>query len=135
MHFTPTGSSWIDQVERWFGYFDLPIRSFSGAVLDYGLGIYPLDLPCGRFWGHDGSVPGMQTFAFSNTEGGHQFAFGTNLRNYQQRDENGSPVTHAIDFAIGNHLLEAACGPDTGTATRAARPLPAIGVDRGTATP
>ncbi|MFG3437174.1 serine hydrolase domain-containing protein [Nonomuraea sp. NPDC047897] len=113
----------------------VPIRSFSGAELDYGLGLYPLDLPCGRFWGHDGSVPGMQTFAFSNADGGHQFAFGTNLRNYQQLDENGSPVTHAIDFAIGNHLLEAACRPDTGAATRAARTLPEIGVDRGTATP
>jgi D-alanyl-D-alanine carboxypeptidase len=114
----------------------VPIRSFSGAVLDYGLGIFPLDLPCGRFWGHDGSVPGMQTFAFSTTDGGHQFAFGTNLRNYQQLDENGSPVTHAIDFAIGNHLLEAACGPDAEAETRAAaRPLPAIGVDGGTATP
>jgi D-alanyl-D-alanine carboxypeptidase len=114
----------------------VPIRSFSGAVIDYGLGIYPLDLPCGSFWGHDGSVPGMQTFAFSTADGGHQFAFGTTLRNYQQLDENGSPVAHPIDFAIGDHLLEAACGPDTEAETRAAaRPLPAIGVDGGTATP
>ena len=113
----------------------VPIRSFSGAVFDYGLGIYPLDLPCGRFWGHDGSVPGMETFAFSDAGGGHQFAFGTNLRTYQQLDESGNPVTHAIDFALGDHLLEAACGPDAGAATRAARPLPAIGVDGGTATP
>ncbi|MFD0662929.1 serine hydrolase domain-containing protein [Thermocatellispora tengchongensis] len=95
----------------------------------------PLDLPCGRFWGHDGSVPGMQTFAFSDAGGGHQFAFGTNLRNYQQLDENGNPVRHAIDSAIGSHLLEAACGPDVAAATRAARPLPPIGVDGGTATP
>ncbi|TMR94993.1 hypothetical protein [Nonomuraea basaltis] len=77
----------------------------------------------------------MQTFAFSYADGGHQFAFGANLRNYQQLDENGSPVAHAIDFAIGNHLLEAACGPDAGAATRAAWPLPAIGVDGGTAAP
>lgn len=100
----------------------VPIRSFSGAVVDYGLGIFPLDLPCGRFWGHAGAVPGMQTFAFSNADGGHQFAFGTNLRNYQQLDESGSPVAHAIDFAIGNRLLEAACGSDAGAATRARRP-------------
>ncbi|WP_327092442.1 beta-lactamase family protein [Nonomuraea sp. NBC_01738] len=113
----------------------VPIQSFSGAVIDYGLGIYPLDLPCGRFWGHDGSVFGMQTFAFSTNDGGRQFAFGTNLRNYQQLDENGRPVPHAIDFALGNHLLEAACGPDTGTAARTALPLQAIGVDGGTATP
>ncbi|AQZ62427.1 unnamed protein product [[Actinomadura] parvosata subsp. kistnae] len=32
------------------------------------------------------------------------------LRNYQQLDENGGPVAHAVDFAIGNHWLEAACG-------------------------
>ena len=24
LHFTPTGSSWINQVERWFGYLDRP---------------------------------------------------------------------------------------------------------------
>jgi D-alanyl-D-alanine carboxypeptidase len=113
----------------------VPIRAFSGDVLHYGLGIFPLDLPCGTFWGHDGSVPGMQTFAFSDADGGRQFAFGTNLRNYQQLDENGVPVTHAIDFAIGYHLLEAACGPDTGAAARTARPLPMIGVDGGTARP
>ncbi|WP_068894413.1 serine hydrolase domain-containing protein [Planomonospora sphaerica] len=116
----------------------VPIRSLSGAVIDYGLGIYPLDLPCGRFWGHDGSVPGMQTFAFSDAGGGRRFAFGINLRNYQRLDENGSPVAHAIDFAIGDHLLEAACGPGAGAATKAtkaARPLPPVGVDGGTATP
>ncbi|WP_229803069.1 serine hydrolase domain-containing protein [Planobispora rosea] len=100
------------------------IRSLSGAVIDYGLGIFPLDLPCGRFWGHDGSVPGMQTFAFSDADGGRRFAFGINLRNYQQLDENGSPVAHAIDFAIGDHLLEAACGPGTGAAAKAARTDP-----------
>ncbi len=113
----------------------VPIRSLAGAVLDYGLGIYPLDLPCGRFWGHDGSVPGMDTFAFSHAAGGHQFAFGVNLRNYRQLDENGFPVAHAIDFAIGDHLREAACGSGAGTEARAARPFPMIGVDGGTATP
>jgi D-alanyl-D-alanine carboxypeptidase len=113
----------------------VPIRSLAGVVIDYGLGIYPLDLPCGRFWGHDGSIPGMETFAFSDAGGGRQFAFGTNLRNYRQLDENGLPVAHAIDFAIGDHLLEAACGPDAGTAARSERPLPPIGVDAGTATP
>ncbi|PRX66909.1 D-alanyl-D-alanine carboxypeptidase [Nonomuraea fuscirosea] len=113
----------------------VPIRSLAGVVIDYGLGIYPLDLPCGRFWGHDGSIPGMETFAFSDAGGGRQFAFGTNLRNYRQLDENGLPVAHAIDFAIGGHLLEAACGPDAGTAARSERPLPPIGVDAGTATP
>ncbi|MFC7110454.1 serine hydrolase domain-containing protein [Nonomuraea rubra] len=112
----------------------VPIRSLPGAVVDYGLGIF-LDLPCGRFWGHDGSIPGMQTFAFSDAGGGRQFAFGTNLRNYQQLDESGSPVAHAIDFALGDHLLEAACGPGAEAATRAVRPFPAIGVDGGTATP
>ncbi|MEV5896404.1 serine hydrolase domain-containing protein [Nonomuraea fuscirosea] len=113
----------------------VPIRSLGGVVIDYGLGIYPIDLPCGRFWGHDGSIPGMETFAFSHADGGRQFAFGINLRNYRQLDENGLPVAHAIDFAIGDHLLEAACGPDTGTAARSERPLPPIGVDGGTATP
>ncbi|WP_084774203.1 serine hydrolase domain-containing protein [Nonomuraea candida] len=114
----------------------VPIRAFSGAVIDYGLGIFPLDLPCGRFWGHDGSIPGMQTFAFSDPGGDRRFAFGLNLRNYQQLDENGLPVAHPIDYAIGDHLVAAACGPDAaGAAARTARPLTAIGVDGGPVTP
>ncbi|UBU17794.1 serine hydrolase domain-containing protein [Nonomuraea gerenzanensis] len=115
----------------------VPVRSFSGAVFDYGLGIFPLDLPCGRFWGHDGSVPGMETLSFLDPGSGRQFSLGLNLRHYQQLDENGLPTAHAIDFAIRDHLLAAACGPDaTAAAARtAAPPLPLPLMDRGTLTP
>jgi D-alanyl-D-alanine carboxypeptidase len=35
----------------------------------YGLGIFTLDTPCGRIWGHDGGIPGYVSFAFTNRAG------------------------------------------------------------------
>ncbi|GAA2211450.1 serine hydrolase domain-containing protein [Nonomuraea monospora] len=113
----------------------VPVRSLSGPVIDYGLGIYPLDLPCGRFWGHDGSIPGMQTLSFLDASGARQFAMGLNLRNYQQVDENGQPVPHAIDYAFGAHILAMACGTDSAAAGRAAQPYTLPLMDAGALTP
>ncbi|MFC5829947.1 serine hydrolase domain-containing protein [Nonomuraea insulae] len=85
--------------------------SVDGAA--YGLGIFPVDLPCGRFWGHNGGVFGMATFSFSSPDGGRQLSFGYNLTGYQRLDENGVPVPSPIDAAVLQHLLVALCGPGT----------------------
>src|SRR3954468_23178522 len=37
--------------------------------LDYGLGLVWLDLPCGTIWGHDGSIPGYLSYAFTDGHG------------------------------------------------------------------
>jgi D-alanyl-D-alanine carboxypeptidase len=48
----------------------VPATDAQGNVLmHYGLGIYAQDLPCGRFWGHDGAVRGMGTIALSSPDG------------------------------------------------------------------
>lgn len=85
----------------------------GGWQIDYGLGLYPADLPCGRFWGHDGGVFGMITQSLTSADGKRQASFGLNLAKYQQLDENGVPQLHPVDVAVGEHLLLALCGPGT----------------------
>ncbi|GII83966.1 hydrolase [Sphaerisporangium siamense] len=79
----------------------------------YGLGIYAQDLPCGRFWGHDGAVIGAGTFSLSSPDGARQLSLGINLMKYQRIDENGNIKDHPIDLALGTHILQALCGPST----------------------
>ena len=52
MHFTPTGSSWINQVERWFGYLtDQMIR--RGAHKSVQALEKPTSAPGSRHWNED----------------------------------------------------------------------------------
>ncbi|MFD9939644.1 serine hydrolase domain-containing protein [Nonomuraea sp. NPDC059023] len=85
----------------------------AGFAMDYGLGLYPLDLPCGRFWGHDGGVFGMGTQSLVSEDGRRQVSFGMNLMKYQRFDENGQMLPNDIDPALGSFLLKGACGTDT----------------------
>ncbi|MEW9548206.1 serine hydrolase domain-containing protein [Nonomuraea sp. NPDC050783] len=102
----------------------------GGALIDYGLGIYALDLPCGRFWGHDGGVFGMATQSLSSEDGDRQISFGVNRTKYQQV-ENGAVVPHAIDYAQAEHLLTALCGAGTATARTAGPAVLPFPADRG----
>jgi D-alanyl-D-alanine carboxypeptidase len=89
----------------------VPVHDASGnTVLNYGLGLYAQDMPCGRFWGHDGIVWGAGTQALSSADGRRQVAFGFNLTKYQQLNGQGVPVPHAIDNALGAHRAQALCG-------------------------
>ncbi|GGY19544.1 hypothetical protein GCM10010384_27400 [Streptomyces djakartensis] len=45
----PIGEAALDEMTRTVPVSGLPA---------YGLGIYAVDLPCGRFWGHSGAVFG-----------------------------------------------------------------------------
>jgi D-alanyl-D-alanine carboxypeptidase len=82
----------------------------GGGGIDYGLGLYSIDLPCGRFWGHDGAVFGMGTQSLSSPDGERQVSFGINLMKYQRVDENGNIEVSPIDVAVVEHLLLALCG-------------------------
>ncbi|MGP4099574.1 serine hydrolase domain-containing protein [Nonomuraea sp. KM90] len=93
----------------------------GGAPLNYGLGIYSYDLPCGRFWGHSGGVFGMGTESISSPDGGRQLSMGINLMKYQRLDENGYPQVSPIDVATVNHILTGLCGQSAAQA-RAAQP-------------
>jgi D-alanyl-D-alanine carboxypeptidase len=83
----------------------------GGTTIDYGLGIYALDLPgCGRFWGHDGAVFGAGTIALSSRDGKRQLAMGWNLMKYQRLNEDGTALEpSAIDDAINVHIVKALC--------------------------
>ncbi|TYB58169.1 beta-lactamase family protein [Nonomuraea sp. PA05] len=94
----------------------------AGGVLDYGLGLYYFDLPCGRFWGHSGGVFGMATESMTSEDGTRQLSMGVNRTKYQTLDENGGVVLHPIDYASGAYFLLAACGESADTQVRAARP-------------
>jgi D-alanyl-D-alanine carboxypeptidase len=90
---------------------DEMLRTVPVSGLDYGLGIYSVDLPgCGRFWGHDGAVFGAGTLALTSRDGGRQIALGWNLMKYQRLTDDGSGVEPSpIDDALSAHVLRALC--------------------------
>ncbi|MFF5264795.1 serine hydrolase domain-containing protein [Actinomadura viridis] len=108
----------------------VPVKDADGnTLMNYGLGIYSVDLPCGRFWGHDGAVFGAGTQALSSNDGRRQLALGLNLTKYQQLNGQGVPMPHAIDNALGAHFVQALCGDQGPLATETpgittAPPLP-----------
>ncbi|MEU0516296.1 serine hydrolase domain-containing protein [Streptosporangium sp. NPDC006007] len=90
----------------------VPVTDGQGNVMvNYGLGIYAEDLPCGRFWGHDGAVWGTGTISLSAPDGRRQISLGINLMKYQRFDANGVLQPHPIDDALGTHIFQALCGP------------------------
>ncbi|MFC4910879.1 serine hydrolase domain-containing protein [Actinomadura gamaensis] len=103
----------------------VPVKDATGqTVLDYGLGIYAVNLPCGRFWGHDGLVWGAATQSLTSQDGARQLTFALNRARYQRLDGQGVPIPDPIDNALGAHALQALCGPSaadsiaSGTTTR-----------------
>ncbi|WUH97844.1 beta-lactamase family protein [Spirillospora sp. NBC_00431] len=107
----------------------VPVKDQDGNVLmNYGLGLYATDLPCGTFWGHDGSVFGAGTQSLSSAGGARQLSFALNLSKYHKLDANGVPVPDPIDSALSAHVVEALCGsgPETRSTgpERPVRPLP-----------
>ncbi|MBB6348307.1 D-alanyl-D-alanine carboxypeptidase [Nonomuraea muscovyensis] len=98
----------------------------GGFAIDYGLGLYALDLPCGRFWGHDGGVWGMGTQSLASPDGRRLMSFGFNLMKYQRVNDEGVLEPHPIDAALGGHLMAGLCGPGAArTAQAPVTPLPA----------
>ena len=97
-------------------------------LLNYGLGLYAISLPCGTFWGHDGSVFGAAAQSLSTEDGSRQMSIALNLTRYQQLDAEGNPAPHPIDNALGAYIVEALCGgraaPTSAGADRPVRPLP-----------
>ncbi|MFI6518452.1 serine hydrolase domain-containing protein [Spirillospora sp. NPDC050679] len=91
----------------------------------YGLGLVSMDLPCGTFWGHDGTVFGAGTRTLTSADGTRQIAVGWNLTKYQRLDAAGRPIAHPIDNALRAHVEQGLCsGPETLTVDAPAQPLP-----------
>jgi D-alanyl-D-alanine carboxypeptidase len=95
----------------------VPMLDASGAhVGDYGLALFRLDLPCGRVWGHDGAVFGMETMALSSADGRRQLAYGLNESTYQHLKADGTLEESPIDDALRAFILGAMCpGGSSGT--------------------
>lgn len=89
----------------------VPMEVAPGAAIDYGLGIYTLDVPgCGRFWGHDGGVFGAGTISLTSEDGARQLSMGWNLMKYQRLNEDGTALEPSpIDEAINTHVVAALC--------------------------
>ncbi|MFJ1748445.1 serine hydrolase domain-containing protein [Streptomyces sp. NPDC088116] len=104
------------------------LRTVPVSGMKYGLGIYALDLPCGRFWGHDGAVFGAGTYALSSRDGKRQFSMGWNLMKYQRFNADGTAQPSPIDDAIVGHLLKALC-PDAPATARQSLPEGLPGAD------
>ncbi|MEI5524801.1 serine hydrolase domain-containing protein [Streptomyces brasiliscabiei] len=95
----------------------VPVEIAPGSAIDYGLGIYPLDLRgCGRFWGHDGGVFGAGTMSFTAADGKRQLSTGYNLMKYQRLNEDGTALEPSpIDEALIVHMVKGLCPSlDTG---------------------
>lgn len=107
---------------------DEMLRTVPTGGVDYGLGIYSLDLPgCGRFWGHDGAVFGAGTIALSSRDGKRQLAMGWNLMKYQRLNEDGTALEPSpIDDAINEHIVRALCpaAPTSSPAPESGTPEP-----------
>ncbi|NUW32056.1 beta-lactamase family protein [Nonomuraea sp. SMC257] len=108
----------------------VPVLSPGGRV-DYGLGLYTVELPCGRFWGHDGGVFGMTTQSLVSEDGRRELSFGLNLTKYQRIGDDGRPQPGPIDYAMGEHMLVALCGQVPQAEARTARaPFQPFAMDR-----
>ncbi|MFE9403295.1 serine hydrolase domain-containing protein [Streptomyces sp. NPDC006530] len=108
----------------------VPVRDDNGTtVMNYGLGIYVLDLPCGRFWGHDGAVFGAGTSVLSSADGRRQLALTYNLMKYQKVGADGKLEPSPIDAALNTFALQALC--PAGAGERPSRPAaPAVPLPR-----
>ncbi|WP_406509870.1 serine hydrolase domain-containing protein [Streptomyces sp. NBC_00212] len=96
----------------------VPVLGENGeVVMGYGLGVAAVDLPCGRFWGHDGAVFGAGTSVLSSPDGKRQMATAYNLMKYQKLDKDGKVEPSPIDAALDGFYLQALCGKDAGDRT------------------
>ncbi|MEY2441139.1 MAG: D-alanyl-D-alanine carboxypeptidase [bacterium] len=74
----------------------------AGPGLDYGLGVFRLDTPCGVAWGHDGGTPSAVSISLTSADGTRQAALAVTS------DANAWTEQIAVDYSSA--LLTAFCG-------------------------
>jgi D-alanyl-D-alanine carboxypeptidase len=86
----------------------VPMDPAAPEAGGYGLGLYWLQTPCGRFWGHDGGTVGHLTVSWHSADGTRQMTYAQSMTFYQT-----SPTEpHPIDVAAAEFYLTAICGDD-----------------------
>ncbi|MRH89212.1 serine hydrolase [Nocardia sp. SYP-A9097] len=89
----------------------VPVISFEGKTIEYGLGLHKLTVPHhGIFWGHDGSVWGGGAISMTSADGNRQMSIAVNLQRWNQLDAVGRPQPHPIDHALQALIQLALCG-------------------------
>ncbi|WP_410657630.1 serine hydrolase domain-containing protein [Amycolatopsis sp. lyj-112] len=76
------------------------VLSQESKIIDYGLGLYPMEMPGGTFWGHGGTVWGAGALAMTSADGKRQMSVATNLQRWNKLDSSGRPQPHPIDDAL-----------------------------------
>jgi D-alanyl-D-alanine carboxypeptidase len=82
----------------------VPVISFEGKTIDYGLGLHRMQVPGlpghGTVWGHDGSVWGAGAMSMISADGGRRMSVAVNLQRWNTLDSSGKPQHHPIDDAL-----------------------------------
>ncbi|GAA3628412.1 serine hydrolase domain-containing protein [Kineosporia mesophila] len=79
-----------------------------GGLGGYGLGLYWMDTPCGRVWGHDGATLGNSSTTFTTADGGQTYATDTTTRLYAA--DPADPRLQTFAFAYSEAQVTAMCG-------------------------
>ena len=89
----------------------VPVLSFDGKMIDYGLGLHRMDVPGhGTFWGHDGTVWGAGAISMTRADGKRQMSAAVNLMRWNKLDASGKPQHHPIDDALPLFYRLGMCG-------------------------
>ncbi|WP_433654610.1 serine hydrolase [Nocardia sp. CA-128927] len=89
----------------------VPVISFEGKTIEYGLGLHKLTVPGhGIFWGHDGSAWGSGAMSMTGADGKRQMSFAVNLQRWNRLDSAQKPQPHPIDGALQAFIQLALCG-------------------------
>jgi D-alanyl-D-alanine carboxypeptidase len=89
----------------------VPVISFEGKKIDYGLGLHKMEVPGqGTFWGHDGTVWGAGGITMTRADGKRQMSVALNLMRWNRLDSSGKPQRHPIDDALVAFNQLAMCG-------------------------
>jgi D-alanyl-D-alanine carboxypeptidase len=79
----------------------VPVVTFEGSEIDYGLGLHKLRVPGrGTFWGHDGTAWGAGAMSMTASDRKRQMSVAVNLTRWNRLDSAGKPRPHAIDAAL-----------------------------------